>query len=90
MKAIKSILFSVVLSLIYSLKHESTSIKLNQKITGSSSTQKHISFYDLQIEQNSQNMDLLIDSKTLNSISKTIYESPIVMISPVINKFIYI
>jgi cell division protein FtsL len=80
MKAIKLILFSAVLSLVFSLKYESTSINLNQKITGQSN-QKNIQFYNLKIEQNSQNQDLFIDSKTLNS--KTIYESPIVMISPV-------
>lgn len=79
MEAIKLILFSLVLSLVYSLNHESTSIKLNQKISAISSQNK-IKFFDLKIED-SKNQDLLIDARTVNS--KSIYESPIVMISSV-------
>jgi hypothetical protein len=62
------------------MKYDSTKINLNQEISGNS-TQKDIKFYNLQLDENTQNFDLLIDSKTLNS--KTIYESPIVMISSV-------
>jgi hypothetical protein len=82
MKAIVLIIFSIVLSLVFSIKYDSTRIKLNQ-IISESSTQKDIKFYNLQIDEKeiNQNLDLLIDSKTLNS--KTIYESPIVMISTV-------
>jgi hypothetical protein len=61
------------------MKFESNKIKLNQEVKGVSS-QDHFSFFELQLDSNQKNMDLLIDSKTLNS--KTIYESPIVMISP--------
>ena len=80
MKAIQLILLAAAISLIVSSEHKSTSINLNQKVSGKSS-QKNIQFYKLQIDSNSQKQDLLIDSKTLNS--KSIYESPIVMISPV-------
>jgi len=79
MKAIQLILLAAAISLIVSSEHKSTSINLNQKVSGKSS-QKNIQFYKLQIDNNSQKQDLLIDSKTLNS--KSIYESPIVMISP--------
>lgn len=80
MKAIVLILLSALLSLVISIKYDSITIKLNQNISGSS-TQKDIKFYNLQIEENTQNLDLLIDSKIINT--KTIYESPIVMISSV-------
>lgn len=84
MKALQLILISLAFTLIFSLENQSTSIKLNQKVTGFSN-QKKIKFYNLNLEQNANNQDLLIDAKTVNT--KTIYESPIVMISSVRKNF---
>ena len=80
MKAFQLFLFAVAISTIFSMENISNSINLNQKVKGTSS-QKNIQFYTLKFDNNSQKQDLLIDSKTLNS--KSIYESPIVMISHV-------
>lgn len=81
MKAIlKVLLFSLVLSMIFTTEHISKSIKLNESVSAFA-TQKKIKFYNLKLDNKPLNQDLLIDSKILSK--KNIYESPIVMISPV-------
>ena len=73
----------LVSSYINSLTYETQAIQYNTIFTDSISN-NNMKFYSMDLEAKSTNMDLLVDSKIINS--NTIYESPIVLVSTVIIK----
>jgi len=75
-----------VSSLINSLTYETVEIKYNNDLTDLISN-NNMKFYSMDLENKSSDMDLLVDSKIINSDS--IYESPIVLVSTVINFWIF-
>lgn len=78
---IKTIIPILLSSLIYALKNESNKIQFNS-LFSSSTVDNSMQFYSMKLQDNPNQMDLLVDSKILNS--KSIYESPIVLVSTVI------
>jgi hypothetical protein len=84
MKGFTKIIISLLVSgFINSLTYETTAIKYNTVFTDSA-LNNNMKFYSMDLEANSAEMDLLVDAKIVNS--QTIYESPIVLVSTVINK----
>lgn len=84
MKGFTKIIIPLLVSaFINSLTYETTTIKYNTDFTDSASN-NNMKFYSMDLEANSADMDLLVDAKIVNS--KTIYESPIVLVSTVIKK----
>jgi len=81
MKGFFKIIFPLIVSsFINSLTQETYAIKYNTLITDKITN--NMKFYSMDLEKKTD-MDLLVDSKIINS--NTIYESPIVLVSTVIN-----
>ncbi len=81
MKGFTKIIISLLVSsFIKSLSYETLSIKYNTLITDSTSN-NNMKLYSMDLEQKSTDMDLLVESKIINSNS--IYETPIILISTV-------
>jgi len=85
MKGFTMIIIPLLVSaFINSLTYETTAIKYNTVFTDSI-TNNNMKFYSMDLEENSADMDLLVDALIKNP--NTIYESPIVLVSTVNHNF---
>jgi hypothetical protein len=82
MKGFLKVLIPILISFTNCLIFDSELIRMNIVIQGSTLS-NNMKFYSMDLESNPSNNDLLVDSKIINS--KTIHESPIILISTVIN-----
>ncbi len=88
MKGFTRIIITLLVSaFVNSLTYETTTIKYNTLFTDFT-TDNNMKFYSMDLEANTAELDLLVDTKFINS--NTIYESPIILISTVINKFLFV
>lgn len=83
MKAFAKIIISVLIAInVSSLKSDDSNIIQFNTLFTASSFDNTMKFYSMDLDENTNDMDLLVDSRIINS--HIIYESPIVLVSTVI------